>query len=227
MTSDLWSARFARFYLIRSQVSWGVRQNTHLLVAAWWGSRTGSSYEREVNAEFSSKFRNATVVHDTTLPGFRSGIKRQIDTLISIGHDEAKTQIVVEAKRHARPIDVKHVEAFIGVLGDVQVSRGIMVSASRLLGVSRCRRPYRDDVDLDLDIFSLAELKAWQGFAIPYAGDQGLVVPSPGGVGRGCVAGSRQSCSTISPGAGYTEGLGDSRNHVPQFLVPEFAGSRS
>lgn len=85
----------------------------------------------------------------------------------------------VDAKYHSRPIDVKHVEAFIGLLRDVGVDRGIMLSP---VGYTEAAltRAFRDDVDLDLDVFTLAEFKRWQvPAAIPFAGRTGVVIPAP------------------------------------------------
>jgi hypothetical protein len=80
-----------------------------------------------------------------------------------------------------RPIDVKEVESFIGLLRDTNVDRGIMVSAS---GYSEgaFTRAFRDDVDLDLDVLTLEELKRWQADgALPYAGRNAVAVSTPFG----------------------------------------------
>lgn len=86
---------------------------------------------------------------------------------------------VVDARHHARPIDVKDVEMFLGLLADVDAPRGIMVSGK---GYTRAAvdRAFRDDVDLDLEICSLEAYKEWQvPGAIPYSGRNAVLLPAP------------------------------------------------
>jgi hypothetical protein len=65
------------------------------------------------------------------LPGRSSRRRRQIDALVRgplLGLPDGL--MVVECKRHSRPVDVKIVDSFIGLLGDVEVDAGLMVSGS-------------------------------------------------------------------------------------------------
>lgn len=136
-------------------------------------------YEREVHAELTSKYPNATIDFDVKLPGSRSGTDRQIDILLEEVLPGGRVVTAIDAKHHARRIDVKQVEAFLGLLQDIQVDRGIMVSA---LGYTQAAmtRAFRDDVDLDLDVFSLADFKQWQAAgAIPYSGRNAVLLSAP------------------------------------------------
>jgi hypothetical protein len=82
-----------------------------------------------VHTEIASKYPNARVTHDARRPGKLSGAARQIDVLIEeTVHGEILTT-VVDAKQYSRPLDVTDVEAFLGLLRDVEAPRGIMVSA--------------------------------------------------------------------------------------------------
>jgi hypothetical protein len=136
-------------------------------------------YERTVQAEIASKYPRARVTHDARRPGKLSGAARQIDILIEEAvHDDTLTT-VVDAKHHARPIDVKDVEMFLGLLADVDAPRGIMVSAKGYTKAALARA-FRDDVDLDLEICSLDDYKDWQvPGAIPYSGRNAVLLPAP------------------------------------------------
>jgi hypothetical protein len=132
-------------------------------------------YERDIHQELSSKYPGAVVLHDTSLPGLRSGIPRQIDILLEEHTPAGTIRTIVEAKYHSRAIDVQEVETFIGTLNDVAIGRGVMISP---VGYTKAAmmRAYRDDVDVDLDIFTLQDFKEWQAdLAIPFAGRNGAM----------------------------------------------------
>jgi hypothetical protein len=138
-------------------------------------------FEREVKAELEGKYPASAIRHDVRLPGVLSGAQRQIDVLVEECLSCGSVRTAVDAKHHGRRIDVKEVESFIGLLHDTQVQRGIMVSASGYTGAA-LTRAFRDDVDLDLDIFTLEEFKQWQAAgAIPYSGRNAILLPAPFG----------------------------------------------
>lgn len=69
-----------------------------------------------------------TVIPNATLLGRLSGVQRQIDVLIESRHQhDASRRVIVDAKRHKRPIDVKQVEEFEGMMRDVAADHGILV----------------------------------------------------------------------------------------------------
>lgn len=139
------------------------------------------SYEREIHAEISSKFSDARVSYNVRLRGAKSGADRQIDILVEEETPGGLLKTVVDAKYYGRTIDVKHVEEFIGLLDDVGVDRGIMIT-NRGYSKAALARAFNDDVDVDLDVFTLDDFKQWQvAFAIPYAGRNGVVLPAPVG----------------------------------------------
>lgn len=137
------------------------------------------AYERVVMNELSARYPDATVRADVRLPGYLSGTSRQIDVLVDETLAEQTILTAVDAKHHARPIDVKQVEEFLGMLQDIRVDRGILVTQT---GYSEAAlaRAFRDDVDLDLDVFTLEELQQWQSsLAIPFVGPHAVILPSP------------------------------------------------
>ena len=69
-----------------------------------------------------------TVIPNAKLIGQISGVKRQIDVLIDSRFNEQNSRrTIVDAKYHKRPIDVKHVEEFEGMMRDVGAHHGILV----------------------------------------------------------------------------------------------------
>lgn len=69
-----------------------------------------------------------SVIPNTKLKGQLSGTLRQIDVLIDYRFEEdVSRRVIVDAKRHKRPIDVKHVEEFEGMMRDVRASHGVIV----------------------------------------------------------------------------------------------------
>lgn len=69
-----------------------------------------------------------TVTPNVKLIGHLSDVARQIDVLLDcrVGEDRSK-RVIVDAKLHARPLDVKDVEEFEGMMRDVRADRGILV----------------------------------------------------------------------------------------------------
>ena len=136
-------------------------------------------YEREIHDEVVCKYPDASVTHDVRLPGVLSSSQRQIDVLIEERVHGHAVRTAIDAKYHGRPIDVKQVEAFIGLLHDVEVDRGIMICPTSFSNAA-LTRALRDDVDLDLDIFTLDGFKQWQvAGAIPYAERTAVAIPAP------------------------------------------------
>ncbi|HYS54677.1 MAG TPA: restriction endonuclease [Thermoanaerobaculia bacterium] len=138
-------------------------------------------YERAVHEELRSKYPGVDVRFDVTIAGRRSRVDRQVDVLVLEQLHGTDVLTAVDAKHYGRRIDVTHVEAFLGLLDDISVDRGMMVSPNGYTPAA-LDRAFRDDVDLDLEILSLAELQVWQAEgAIPYAGRNAVLLPSPFG----------------------------------------------
>jgi len=142
-------------------------------------SRPWSKYERDVSREIRAKYPEASVRRNVRLIGQRSGLRRQIDVLVREHFNGRVVRTVVDTKHYGRRVDVTTVEAFIGLLSDVQADRGILIAP---VGYTKgaLRRAYRDDVDVDLDIVTFGEFKTWQAdAALPYAGRNAVLLPAP------------------------------------------------
>jgi Restriction endonuclease len=88
----------------------------------------------------------AEVLQDQRLIGLITGVPRQIDILVRTPSDAGDVTLVVDCKDHKAPVDVKDMEAFLGLLEDVGANRGAIVSA---LGFSEAaiKRAVRRGVD--------------------------------------------------------------------------------
>lgn len=71
--------------------------------------------------------RDAEVLHDVRLLGRSSGKPRQIDVLVKQRIGQYEMLIVLDCKDLARPLDVKGVEEFHGLLTDVGAHKGALV----------------------------------------------------------------------------------------------------
>lgn len=69
----------------------------------------------------------ASVQHDVHLPGKKSGRSRQIDVLVKQQVGQYEMTIAVDCKDYAKPVDVKGVEEFFGLIDDVGVNKGALV----------------------------------------------------------------------------------------------------
>jgi hypothetical protein len=70
---------------------------------------------------------NAEVIHDARLEGRLSGRQRQIDVLVRQRIGQYEMKIVLDCKDYARPVDVKGVEEFHGLIDDVGANKGALV----------------------------------------------------------------------------------------------------
>lgn len=138
-------------------------------------------YEKEIHELFSSDFPNADIRHNVEVDGRYSKTKRQIDILIEDYVAGNKLRIVVDAKYFSINVDVKDVECFIGMLADTEAHKGLIITQKGYTKAA-INRAFNDTGDIELDILNFEELKRYQGFfAIPYAGNNGILLPAPFG----------------------------------------------
>ncbi|MBL0309702.1 MAG: restriction endonuclease [Bacteroidetes bacterium] len=144
-------------------------------------------YEKEIYAIFKREFPKAEITSDTKLKGRYSLINRQIDILIQDYVAGNRITIVIDAKFFNQKIDVKDVECFIGMLADIGVHKGLLITQEGYTNAA-IKRAYNDPSDVELDILNFKELKEYHGFlAFPFAGDISVFLPAP----FGCVIDNR------------------------------------
>lgn len=82
---------------------------------------------------------DAIVKLDDKIIGKETGVIRQIDISVrqSIGNYEIL--VAIDCKDYSRPVDVKEIEAFIGMIQDVHANKGVIVSASGFTKTAKTR----------------------------------------------------------------------------------------
>jgi hypothetical protein len=93
--------------------------------ADWMPRGDWQSYEAYVGGWLSARFPGVRFEADVSLPGKRSGTARQIDILA-----RGKKTVAIECKYIGRKIDVKCVEAFIGMLDDIGIEDGVIITSA-------------------------------------------------------------------------------------------------
>lgn len=90
------------------------------------------AYERLVALLSSNEYEDSlTVIPNARVTGLISKRKRQIDILIDYRFNvDLNRRIIIDAKDRKRPIDIKDVESFEGLMKDVCAKRGILVCAN-------------------------------------------------------------------------------------------------
>lgn len=71
----------------------------------------------------------AKVTHNAALWGHDSETDRQIDVLVEQQIGQFPMRIIFDCKDYARPVDVKGIESFAGMVRDVRAHQGCLVSA--------------------------------------------------------------------------------------------------
>lgn len=72
-----------------------------------------------------------TVIPNARINGFISQRKRQIDILVDYRFDtKLKRRVIFDAKLRNKPIDIKQVEAFEGLMKDVNAHRGFLICSN-------------------------------------------------------------------------------------------------
>ncbi|MDP1946710.1 MAG: restriction endonuclease [Nitrospirota bacterium] len=70
---------------------------------------------------------DASVQHNVSLYGVDSETQRQIDVLVEQRVGQYAMRIIVDCKDYAKPVDVKGVEEFYGLVRDVRAQKGALV----------------------------------------------------------------------------------------------------
>lgn len=141
-----------------------------------------SDYENKVFEICKLYFTDAEIQRDVKLTGKYSKRKRQIDILIKENVGGNIITILIDCKLYNKTIDVKKVESFIGMVEDVGADKGLMIT-EKGYSSSALKRAYYNPKHIELDIYSLKELKSVFHFesAIPYAGLNGVLLLAPFG----------------------------------------------
>lgn len=108
---------------------------------------------------------NAQVTTNERLPGRRSNTVRQIDICVRKRVGQYDLLVVIDCKDYGRPVDLKELESFIGLVADLGANKGAMVSAQ---GFTSSAKKRAEDSGIDLYRLVDAEAHEWQSYvAIP------------------------------------------------------------
>ena len=120
-------------------------------------------YEAYIFGSLQRRFSgpSARVLPNVHLPGIKSGRQRQIDILVEVNVGGSSLKIAFDCKCYKRKVNVNDVERFLGMLGDVRVSKGVLVTTE---GYSKTalKRAQQDARDIDLQILPPERLSDYQ-----------------------------------------------------------------
>ncbi len=105
---------------------------------------------------------DAAVTLDDKIAGKLSGTTRQIDISIRKIIGQFNILIVMDCKDHTKPVDVKDVEEFIGLVKDVGANKGAIVSAAGFTSSAKTRGE-----NAGIDLYRLVDTQQhdWQVMA--------------------------------------------------------------
>lgn len=89
----------------------------------------------------------ASVQHNVMLDGIESETKRQIDVLVEQNIGQYTIRIVIDCKDYSKPVDVKGIEEFHGLVQDVRAHKGALVCPSGFTK-SALKRAQKLQIDL-------------------------------------------------------------------------------
>ena len=111
-----------------------------------------------------------TVDFDQRKPGKYSGVSRQVDVWVTgpfAGGVEDCVTAAVDCKHFSVSINVKHVEAFMGLVDDVDADLGVMISSSGFTPAARRRARQRGFRLHEIAKLELVEFSEWEDW-IPW-----------------------------------------------------------
>lgn len=139
-------------------------------------------YEDEIFEELRRRHPAVPITRNAKVLGRISKTLRQVDVLIDAQVLDSSVRTIVDAKKRMKPIDVNDVESFIAMMTDVEAHRGILVSTNGYTKTAVSRAHNEVNQDVELDVFSLEDLKHLQGeLAVPFSGTEGVVLTAPFG----------------------------------------------
>lgn len=132
-------------------------------------------YENEVYEECCRIYGEEKVERNVSLMGVYTRESRQIDVLVH--SDEG--DIAFDAKYYSKHVNVKTIEAMIGMYGDLGVEKFVVVTNKGYSKAALMRAHLGKD-NVEADVMSLEELKRMQGyFAMPYAEKYAVTLSTP------------------------------------------------
>lgn len=104
---------------------------------------------------------NARVQQNISLLGRQSGVERQIDILVHTNIGQFSLDIVIDCKDYKEKVDVKDVEAFMGLVKDVGANKGALVAYK---GFTKAAKNRAKNAGIDLYKMIDAISHEWQTY---------------------------------------------------------------
>jgi len=149
---------------------------------AWPPEFEWNEYETYVFGIIQRLCLAATVRRNVHIRGTKSSDLRQIDILVEREIGDFNVKIAIDCKCYKRKVNVNDVDRFLGMLDDIRVSKGVLVTTK---GYSKTahRRAQNESRDIELRILSPERLSEFQhiGTAFPWREPVGAVVSTPEG----------------------------------------------
>lgn len=166
-------------------------------------------YEIEIYRAFKDAYPNTKVKFNQKIFGRYSKVERQIDILIE-GRIAGKIMnLAIDGKYYTKNVDVKAVESFLGMLEDIGIEKGILIT-SKGYSEGAINRAYYGPTDIELDILNFDELKRFQGFGgLVYSGSHGALIPAPFGWAIDATKRKGYIASIYQKGKSYDDALKD------------------
>ncbi|MFL5960068.1 MAG: restriction endonuclease [Gaiellaceae bacterium] len=125
---------------------------------------TPSDYENGVADLLAQKFEGrGTVERNVRLPSRSGGRDRQIDVLVRLplaGMGEGEASMIVDCKRYGTKVDMKDVEAFIGMVEDVGAAIGLLVTTEGFTDGAIARA--KSARAIHIEVIRVEELPGWE-----------------------------------------------------------------
>lgn len=138
-------------------------------------TKTWQKYEDDVYEECCRIYGEEKVERNVSKIGVSTRVPRQIDVLVH--SDEG--DIAFDAKHYSKHVDVKTIEAMIGMYGDLGVEKFVVVT-NKGYSKAAIRRAHIGEANVEADVLSLGELKYMQGyFGIPYTEKYAVTLSAP------------------------------------------------
>jgi hypothetical protein len=143
----------------------------------WVSSKDWRTYEAYVTGALQRRFPGAAIHPNVRRRGLKSGVMRQIDVFADVADP-----VAIDCKCYGRKVDVKHVEAFLGMLDDLGVHAGILVT-TKGYSPGALARAANDSRNIELQILSPDRLSTFQhvGSPIIWLGTHGVSLSTPEG----------------------------------------------
>lgn len=135
----------------------GIIQRKKLIEMRKW-----KRFEKLVQKVQEELAPNAKVILDDRLKGNITGVSRQVDITVTQKLGQYNILIVIDCKDLAVPVDVKHLEEFIGLVQDIGANKGVIVSAK---GFTRAAKTRGSQAGLNLYRLVDTEKHDWQVMA--------------------------------------------------------------